>query len=58
MEKKDAIKYVLILACIMCGVLCVIFSPDLYKLTHLHLGPASAFGFVCGGTLIWDSVSD
>lgn len=51
-------KYVLVFVCIICGVAAVFFTPDLYKLSHHNFGPALAFGFACGGTLIWDSVDD
>jgi len=56
MNKIIAIKYVLVFVFIICGVAAAFFSPDLYKLTHLHFGPGLAFLCACAGTLIWDSV--
>ena len=58
MKKNVTIKYFLVLVCCVLGVAMLFFSPDLYKVSHHHIGPAAAFGFACCGTLIWDSVGE
>ena len=58
MKKVVAFKYVIVLACVLCGGLAVYFTPDLYQLSDLNLGFTAAFGFATCGTLVWDSVDD
>ena len=55
MSKKSFAKYLLALACVLCGVVALFFSPDLFKLFHLNIGPSLAFGFAIAGTLALDA---
>ena len=48
-------KYLTALMCVFLGVASILFSPDLYKMFHLHLGPALALVFAAGGTLMLDA---
>lgn len=55
MTKKSVAMYLLAILCVFCGVVAIFFSPDLYKWSHLNLGPGIAFLFAIGGTLSLDS---
>ncbi len=48
-------KYLTALMCVFFGVAAIFFAPDLYKMFHLHLGPALALFFAAGGTLMLDA---
>ena len=58
MNRTIAIKYVIVLMCIMFGGLAILYTPDLYKVSDLNLGPTAAFALAILGTLVWDSVDD
>jgi hypothetical protein len=58
MKLNNFEKCICVLLCIICGVAVLFFAPELYKLSHLNIGPSLAMGFAVGGALIWDSVSD
>lgn len=58
MKRTIAVKYIIVLMCIMFGSLAILYTPDLYKLSDLNLGPSIAFAFAVCGTLVWDSVND
>ncbi len=53
-----AVKYVLVFLFIMLGVMSILFSPELYRLSDLNFGPCIAILCVGIATLIWDSVDD
>ena len=53
-----AVKYVLVFLFIMLGVMSILFSPELYKLSDLNFGPCTAILCVGIATLIWNSVDD
>lgn len=58
MSKKSFAKYLLALACVLCGVVAIFISPDLYKVFHLNVGPSLAFGFAIAGTLALDAAEE
>ncbi len=55
MKANSFVMYMTALVCVFCGVAALFFSPDLYKMSHLHLGPSFGLLFAVGGTLALDA---